>query len=150
MPSDHDPYAALRYRDYCFLLSGGVLTSVGSTMQNTVVSWEIYEAWLTSYPDIGAALGLAFIGLAQFLPILLLALPAGQLADRHNRKHLLQFSQGIMILSSLGLATLSLFHGPLPLYYVCLVLAGIGRSLSARRGRRSFRKSCPPNISATP
>ena len=125
MPSDHDPYAALRHRDYCFLLSGGVLTSIGSTMQNTVVSWEIYHRT----GPIDGPLYLAYVGLAQFLPILLFALPAGQLADHYSRKHLLQLSQVLMVLSSLGLAALSIFDGPISLFYLCLVTAGLGRAL---------------------
>src|SRR5262249_33552390 len=67
------------------------------------------------------------VGLAQFIPLILLALPAGHVADRISRKHLLMAAQGMMALASLGLALISLFQGPIPLIYACLVLQGTGR-----------------------
>jgi MFS family permease len=124
MPGDHDAYAALRQRDYRHLLGGGVLASIGAEVQAVAVGWELYER--TRSP---ALLGLA--GLAQFLPVLTLALPAGQIADRYNRKFVYQCAQGMMLLASLGLAGLSWSHGPVPLVFACLLLAGAARALSA-------------------
>ena len=124
MPTIHDPYAALRYRDYRCLLGGGVLASIGAEVQAIAVAWEL---WLrTRSPFV---LGMA--GLAQFLPVLLFALPAGQAADRFSRKRLFQASQGAMLLAALGLAVLSRFQGPVPLMLGCLFLAGMGRAFSA-------------------
>src|SRR5947209_18854898 len=105
MSPAHDPYAALRHRDYRLLLSAGVLASVGGEIQAVAVGWELYLR-----TESAAYLGLA--GLAQFLPVLLLALPAGHAADLYSRKVLLQLAQGVMILAALGLAALSLLHGP--------------------------------------
>jgi MFS family permease len=48
-------------------------------MLNVAVGWQVYQ--LTGDP-----LDLGFVGLAQFLPFLLLVLPAGQLADRADRR----------------------------------------------------------------
>src|SRR5262249_47725609 len=74
-----------------------------------------------------AALGL--VGLVQFLPVLLLSLPAGHLADRYNRKKLLQTAQVGFALSSLALAALSWLEGPVVLVYLCLLLGGSSRAL---------------------
>src|SRR4051794_21088465 len=115
MDGVHDPYAALRHRDYRFLLSGSVLASIGSEIQAVAIGWELYER--TNSP---AAIGLA--GLTQFLPVLLLSLPAGQLVDRYSRKGLLQLAQATMALASVGLAVLSMLEGPVALIYVCLVV----------------------------
>src|SRR4051794_20458973 len=95
MSGAHDPYGALRLADYRRLLAGSVLGGVGAEVQAVAVGWELYER--TGPP---AALGLT--GLAQFLPVLLLALPAGQAADRYSRKGLLQLAQGGMALASVG------------------------------------------------
>jgi MFS family permease len=122
MPADHNPYEALAYRDYRCLLAGNVCASIGAEIQATAVGWELYQR-----TDSAALLGLA--GLAQFLPVLLLALPAGQAADRFNRRGLLQFAQGTMALGSLGLALLSLWQGPVGLIFLCLVLAGVSRAV---------------------
>jgi MFS family permease len=120
----HDPYAALRQRDYRCLLCGGVLASIGGEVLAVAVGWELYQRT-------GSPLDLGLAGLAQFLPVLLLALPAGQAADRYSRKLLLQLAQSVMILASLGLAVLSWLQGPVVLIFVCLVLAGISRAFSA-------------------
>ena len=43
MAAAHDPYAALRSPDYRRLLTGNVLSALGSTMQSVAVDWELYE-----------------------------------------------------------------------------------------------------------
>src|SRR2546423_86427 len=123
MEGVHDPYGALRYRDYRCLLAGATLSSIGGEIQTIAVGWELYQR-----TDSAAALGLT--GLAQFLPILLLSLPAGQAADRYSRKVLVQIAQATMALASVGLALLSLLEGPVPLVYLCLVLAGVSRAFN--------------------
>ena len=123
MAEPHDPYAALRLRDYRCLLSAGVFATVGTEIQAVAVGWELYQR-----TDSKLLLGLT--GLAQFLPVLLLALPAGHAADRFSRKALLQGAQLTMGLASLGLAALSLLAGPIPLVFACLLLAGCCRAFS--------------------
>jgi MFS family permease len=124
MSAPHDPYAALRYRDYRHLLSGGVLASIGGEVQALAVGWELWERTHD-------ALMLGLAGLTQFLPVLLLALPAGHTADHFNRKRIFQAAQATMMLASLGLALLSLLHGPVPLIFLCLLLGGVSRSFTA-------------------
>jgi MFS family permease len=124
MTDNHDPYAALRFPDYRRLLGGSILAALGSEMQAAVVGWELYERTHSE-----AALG--YVGLVQFLPVLFLALPAGQAADRYSRRWLLITAQGLMTLASLGLAVLSFWQGPIPLVYLSLLLVGVGRSFSA-------------------
>src|SRR5262245_31733635 len=124
MAEPHDPYAALRIPDYRRLLVCGVLASVGLQVQEVALGWELYLR--TNSP---AALG--FVGLVQFLPVLLLALPAGHAADRYNRKTILARSLILAALASLGLAALSIYQGPVPLVYVCLGVVGVAGALSA-------------------
>jgi MFS family permease len=118
MPENHDPYGALRFPDYRHLLAGSVLASVASNVQSVAVGWELYER--TNSP---AALGM--VGLVQFLPILLLSLPAGQVADRYSRKGQFLIAQTGTAGASLGLLALSAWQGPVQLMYLCLLLAGI-------------------------
>ncbi len=124
MSEVHDPYAALRHRDYRCLLGAGVLASIGAEIQAVAVGFELYER-----TNDKAALGLA--GLAQFLPVLLLALPAGQASDRFSRKWLLQLAQAGQVLTGTALAILSVYQGPVALIYLFLVLAGVCRAFSA-------------------
>jgi MFS family permease len=124
MANEHDPYAALRYPNYCLLLSGGTLASIGMGIQTVAVGYEIYQrthsAWL-----------LGLTGLAQFLPVLFFALPAGQAADHFSRKVLFQLAVGTSALASVGLAMLSWYSGPVWLYFACLFLTGTARAFGA-------------------
>ena len=122
MQDAHDPYAALRSRDYRLLLSSNVLSAMSSEIQFTVVEWEIFDR-TGSYELMGYA------GLAQFVPLLLLALPAGQLADRFSRKRLLMIAHGTMAMASLGLLCVSIYQAPEELIFVFLALAGVSRAL---------------------
>jgi MFS family permease len=100
MQDAHDPYAALRHPGYRYLLSSNVLAATAGEMQFAAVEWELFQR--TGLPEY-----LGYGGLAQFLPVLLLGLPAGQLADHFSRKYLLMASQATMLLASLGLVLVS-------------------------------------------
>src|ERR1700719_589196 len=75
----HDPYAPWRLREYRFYLFGNLAVNVGANMQSVAIGWELYERT-------GSAMALAWVGLVQALPIVLFALPSGQLADRLDRR----------------------------------------------------------------
>jgi MFS family permease len=113
----HDPYRALRYRDFRFLITGGFIASVGDQMVSVAIGWELYERT-------GSALVLGGVGLVQVIPVMLLALPAGHLADRLSRKLLVIVAQLVLALASLGLMALSLTRGSIILIYACLLLMG--------------------------
>lgn len=95
MHKKHDPFEALRYRDFRFFLSGKLLLTIALQMQAIVASWMIYEQTKDPF-----ALGL--IGLIEAIPALSLALPGGFLADRYNRKKLMLVSVFFMLLASVG------------------------------------------------
>jgi MFS family permease len=124
MAAAHDPYAALRSGDYRCLWAGNVLASIANQVQRVALGWELYQR-----TNDAAALGL--VGLVQFLPVVLLSLPAGHAADRYSRKALLIGAQGLMALGALGLAALSAWQGPVPLVYVCVLFAGLGQAFSS-------------------
>src|ERR1700687_5387108 len=104
MQEAHDPYGALRQRDYRRLLSGSVLFTLGTEMQAVAVGLELLRR---ASSEAAAARALGFAGLAQCVPVLLLALPAGHIADRFNCQKVLIAAQGLALVTSLGLAALS-------------------------------------------
>src|SRR3954463_7258253 len=104
---EHDAYEALRAPGYVPYITGGVLSSIGTEIQAVAVGWELY-ARTESYQMLG------FTGLAQFLPVLVFALPAGQAADHFNRRKMFQCAQAVSVTASLLLAWLSLIRGPIP------------------------------------
>jgi len=120
----HDPYAALRFRDFRLLLVGTFLQVVGQQMLGVAIGWELYER--TRDP-----LALGLIGLVQVMPIVLLALPAGHLADRYDRKRIAMVTALVLAVGALGLALLSFTVGPLVLVYICLLLIGIARAFQS-------------------
>ena len=120
----HDSYAALRHPSFRRILTGNVLAGAAFEMQNAAVSWELYERT-------PSAIALGNIGLVQFLPVLVLAIPAGHLADRFSRQWLAVSALGIALAATTGLELLSYFQGPVPLIYVCLFVHGMSRALSA-------------------
>jgi MFS family permease len=107
----HDPYAALRFRGFRLLLAGTFLTVVAEQMLGVAVGWELFER--TRSP-----LALGLIGLVQVVPVVLLALPAGHVADRFDRKRIVAATT---LLLALGLAALSFTSGALVLFYACLL-----------------------------
>src|SRR6478752_7730372 len=89
-------------------------------MQSVAVAWQIYA--ITSSP-----LDLGLVGLAQFLPGILLFLVAGHAADRFERRRILQVCYGAFSLCSVLLLWLALHHvaTPWPIYAVLLLNGAI-------------------------
>src|SRR5437868_10421217 len=100
MPDSHDSYAALRQPSFRRLLSANVLAGLAFEMQNAAIAWELYER--TNEP-----IALGNVGLVQFLPVLILAIPAGHLADRFSRKWLAVAALGIALMATIGLGLIS-------------------------------------------
>jgi MFS family permease len=93
-------------------------------MQSVAVGWQVYE--ITKRP-----LDLGLVGLAQFLPGILLFLVAGHAADRYDRRRLIVscYSGSAICAGSLLYLTLRGVHSVYPIYAV-LVLLGVIRSFS--------------------
>jgi len=92
-----------------------LLALIGTRIQSIAIAWEIYQRT-------GQALSLGLVALAQALPVISFALPAGYLADRFRRRHLLLLSLVGMTLTSLGLAVLSYTEGSITFMFVLLFL----------------------------
>ncbi|MER3495062.1 MAG: MFS transporter, partial [Mastigocladus sp. ERB_26_2] len=119
--AQHDPFAALRYRDYRLFTIGRVLLFTGSQMQTVAIGWELYERT-------NSAMVLGGVGLAQVLPMIALTLIAGHVADKSDRKHTMLLSIMLLVLCSLALAVISYSQGTVVLVYTCLLLTGVARA----------------------
>ncbi len=120
--SGHDPYAALRIPGYRRYLSGNFLALLGMQMQSIAVGWEVYTRTNST-----AQLGL--VAFLQFLPVLILGIPAGQLADRLPRKIILSFGVGFLVLGSLGLGWISWTQAPIGWMYLFLLINGSAKAI---------------------
>ncbi|MEH1915143.1 MFS transporter [Nostoc sp.] len=119
--AQHDPFAAFKFRDYRLFTIGRVLLFVGSQMQTVAIGWELYERT-------NSAIALGGVGLAQVLPMIVLTLIAGDVADRRDRKVTMLLSVMLLALCSLALGVLSYTQGAIFLIYACLVLTGVARA----------------------
>jgi MFS family permease len=81
-----------------------IASSFGFQMLSVAVGWQIYAIT-------GRALDLGLIGLVQFVPSLLLALPAGHVADQFERRRIVLLGQIVECAAILVLTVLTLTHG---------------------------------------
>jgi MFS family permease len=92
-------FRAFRYRDYALFWTGALISNTGSWMQAFALSVVVYSL-RGSEADLGIVNGVSN------LPILFLALPAGALADRVNRRTLLIWSQVALLVQATALGIL--------------------------------------------
>lgn len=123
---------ALHQRPYVFYLA-----ALGFAVQimSVSVGWQVYD--LTRSP-----LNLGFVGLAQFLPALLLVLVTGLIADKFNRRLIIGICLTLEVACALGLLvfTWSAFKNIWPMF---VILAGFG---TARAFMNPAADALAPNL----
>ncbi|HET6990419.1 MAG TPA: MFS transporter, partial [Bacteroidia bacterium] len=97
-PIKKDPYAALRIRDFSMYMAARFCLTLGVQIQAVVVGIQIYKIAPGGTRD--KALAMGYIGLAEAIPFILLAIFAGHVADIIRRKKIIQFSTGFLIICS--------------------------------------------------
>src|SRR5918996_2761562 len=113
-------FPALASRDYNIFLVGQFVSVIGTWMQNTA---QPYLAYRIS----GRPLDLGLIGFASTLPTLLLALPAGVLVERWDKRKTVIIFQSIMSLQAFGLAALT-FSGRIQIWHISILALIFGIS----------------------
>lgn len=123
-PLPAPPESVYRNSGFVAFLIARVVAVFATQVQAVVVAWQVYD--LTREP-----LALAYVGLAQFLPMLCLLMPAGDLIDRFSRKPILATSWALGAVCS-GLLWWLSGHGAAGVngIYAVLVLFGCTRAFS--------------------
>jgi MFS family permease len=134
-----DPYAALRYPEFRLLFVGRLIASLGNQMLSVAIGWEL---WLRTHD----AFSLGLIGLVQVIPVILLSLPGGHVADQYNRRKIIFITQILLFFCSLGLAYLSFIQGPLLLIYLCLLGIGVARAFNEPASATLIPQTVPPEM----
>src|SRR5512138_1088698 len=111
-------FPALDSRDYVLFLVGQLISVIGTWMQNTA---QPYLAYRIS----GRPLDLGIISFAATLPTLLLALPAGVLVERWDKRKTVIIFQSIMALQAFGLAALT-FTGHVQIWHITVLALMFG------------------------
>jgi MFS family permease len=118
------PRAAFQHRDFRLYQVARLVSVLVMEMQSIAVAWQVYQ--ITH-----RAIDLGYVGLAQFLPGLLLSLPAGHVADRYDRRRILLICNTVQGILSAFL----LFHALQPhqsqyAIFAIMAASGVARAFS--------------------
>ena len=130
--------AALRHREFRLFQTSRLFSTLALQMQGVAVGWQIYAVT-------GEPIHLGLVGLAQFLPMIALTLPAGDAADRFDRRRVVLWSRIALAIGSALLAVLSL-ETTLNVWaiYGVLFLIGIGRAFAGPAAQALMPNLVPP------
>jgi MFS family permease len=120
---------ALRHADFRRYLAARLAGAFGSQMLIVALGYQVYE--LTRNP-----LDLGLIGLSQFLPFVVLVLPAGQAADHFDRRWIMAGCYVLLTACAVFLAALTIAGLPAawPIFAV-MTLFGVARAFSMPTGQ---------------
>src|SRR5580704_11616779 len=126
-----------RERDFASFIFGRFFIVAALEMQSVAVGWQVYE--IAKRP-----LDLGLVGLAQFLPGILLFLVSGHAADRYDRRKLILFCYVGFALCC-GLLLLSTGRSLRSVYYIfaVLVLFGVVRAFTGPVSRALLPQLVP-------
>jgi MFS family permease len=138
--SHHAGLAAFRYSNFTLFTVARFFLVAALEMQSVAVGWQVYE--ITRRP-----LDLGLVGLAQFLPVVFLFLPAGHAADRFNRKSLvLACYVGFAVCYGFLFQITRMRIHNVALIYTVLVLLGIVRTFNAPAARSLLPLLVPAEV----
>ena len=114
--------AALQHRDFAVFAAARFCATLAWQILGATVGYQLYQ--ITHDP-----LSLALVGLAQFLPFVLCVLPAGQVADRFDRRMVLVCAYAVEAACAFALLwfTLSGMKAVWPVF-VAMTVFGAGRA----------------------
>src|SRR5215510_9789307 len=121
--------AALRHRDFALYAGANFLWTIGLQIQATALAWQMYEVTHDTFK-------LGLVGLMEFLPAALLALPAGHFADRHDRRRIILIGvAGELATAAVLVALAALDRMSVPAILVLALLFGIARAVATPAAR---------------
>ncbi|MCU1452846.1 MAG: transporter [Acidimicrobiales bacterium] len=124
VPARLSPWAPLRHRIFLALFIAQMASNVGTLMQSVGSAW--YMGDLHGSPAL-----VALVQTATFLPVFIVGIPGGALADIVDRRRLLLVTQMIMMAAAVALTVLAFAHRVTPLSLLVLTFAlGLGTALN--------------------
>ncbi len=128
--SDISPTPSIfRHRDFNLFLAGMTVMTVGSMIEAVTLGWQVYSIGRETGTISEAAFLVGMVGLVQFVPMFVLTLFAGSLADRISRRAIVVVSIGTEALGVVGLTFLALQDKPsITLIFVIAALFGASRA----------------------
>ncbi|HTI32105.1 MAG TPA: MFS transporter, partial [Miltoncostaea sp.] len=102
-------------RDFRLLMLGQLVTGMGSQAALVALPFQVYE--LT-----GSAFLTGLVGLVELVPVVVASLLAGAIADRFDRRRLLELCQIALVALAAGL-TAAAVHGDPPVWLLFILAA---------------------------
>jgi MFS family permease len=138
--TDPVPESLLRHRPFVLYWVARVFAAFAFQMVGVAVGWQVYA--LTGNPfDLG------LVGLVQFLPATVLIMVAGQLADRYDRRAILQVCQTIEGLAAAALAVGTLGGWVSKTYILTtLFFFGAARAFESTTNQTLLPAVVPPSL----
>lgn len=128
VPAPPSAFALLRERDYLLFWASRWTGGMGGLVQSVTLGWQVYTVARESMSIAQASFMLGLVGLVSFLPVLLLTLPAGETADRYDRRAVLLLCLGAEILTVGALVAVSLLDvATVPMLLALAALFGCAR-----------------------
>jgi len=112
------PFASLRHRNFRLFFFGQLISLVGTWMQRIAQAWLVLQ--LTNSPFL-----LGLVGALQWLPMLLLSLIGGVVADRVSKRKLLIVTQTAQMMQALALGLLVL-SGAVRYWHIVVFACALG------------------------
>ncbi len=130
----------LHHRDFALYVVATVATAFAIEMSFVAIGWQVYAI----HRD---PLDLGLVGLAMFVPLPLLALPAGHLADRYPRRTVLALSIGLDAAVAIGLLAVTRAGADETWPFFALAFAtGVASALGAPAGRAMTPSLVPQEL----
>lgn len=131
-PTSGSLRALLRERDYVAFWLSRWTAVLAVQIQSVTLGWQIYEIARRTMSVREGAFVISLIGLVSFIPVLLLALPAGETADRYDRKRILILCYIGEIATAVLLVSAAVLHfASIPLLLGVAALFGASRAFFA-------------------
>jgi MFS family permease len=120
-----------RIRDFRFYWTARLSSTVAQMSMIIVIGWQVYDIARQTMSLEKAAMQLGFIGLVQFVPLFVLTLVTGWVADRIDRRIIARASIALELLCALTLATLTYMGATtLPWLFAVAALLGVARAFA--------------------
>jgi MFS family permease len=120
----------LRQRDYLFFWASRWMGGLGVQIQSVAMGWQVYDLSRQAHLSVNSAsFNVALIGLITFAPLFFLFLPAGDAADRYDRRKVLMLCYAAELVPAGVLTAASLLHDiSVPLLLGIAVVFGASRA----------------------
>ncbi|MGH2380432.1 MAG: MFS transporter [Candidatus Limnocylindria bacterium] len=130
-------FIVLRHPDLRRYLSARFMVGLATQVQTVAVGWQVFSVS-------GDPLDLGLVALSQFLPFIVLILPAGHVADRYDRRRVQLMTYALLAVCAAALLAIS-FTGvteTAPVFGV-MVLFGIARAFNQPTGQALLPNLAP-------